>query len=252
MYPFGSSARAGLGDPPLVLRTKLDVDRANARFNAQTGGGVHVATVPTPISRGQALGAMLAAGTPQSALLMVAAQSAVETNAWGTGASRPGRGYNNANAGNVTPSAGQLAAGIAWMDQNVPGMKYISYGADHVAGAKGMLGWLQSHGLLGYATAGDLAGYMGRLQAGCYLGCVGQVDGTGRTVQQSDYTNYQAGIASWMRTLAGVAPVAPPGGGIAGTSILQDLLIAAAALAIVGSGVYLASEYLAAPRRRLR
>lgn len=162
-----------------------------------------VANTKTPLTYGQALGALLAAGCPQSALPMVAAQSAVETAAW--------RSMVQWNMGNVTPSAAQLAAGIDWMTQGVPGMKYIAY-PDAVAGAKGMLGWLSSHGLLAYATANDLTGYMNALRAGCYLGCIGLVDGTGHTVSQTDYDNYRAGIATWMAKLSGVAPVAPPSG----------------------------------------
>lgn len=164
-----------------------------------------VATTPTPLTPAQALGGLLAAGCPQSALLMVAAQSAIETAAWG---SKTGRGFNNYNYGNVTPTPTQLAQGIAWMNQNLP-MKYIAY-ADPVAGAAGMLGWLQLHGLLSYASSGDLDGYTQALRSGCYLGCVGNTDPTGHTVSQTDYDNYRAGIAAYMKSLASVTPVAPP------------------------------------------
>jgi len=192
-----------------------------------------VATVATPLTRGQALGALLAAGCPQSALLMVAAQSAVETNAWG---SQTGHGFNNYNFGNTTPSATQIAAGVSWMTQNVPHMQYLAF-PDAVSGAKDMLKWLSSHGLLAYATANDLAGYMSRLQAGCYLGCVGKIDpSTGQPITQQAYNNYQAGIASWMRTLQSVQPVAPPSGlGLP----YADLALAAAGLLALGGLAYL-------------
>jgi hypothetical protein len=137
---------------------------------------------------------------------MVGAQSAVETAGWG---SVTGRGFNNWNAGNTTPSASQLAAGIAWMTQGVANMKYLAF-PDPVSGARSMVQWVTSHGLLPYAEANDLAGYTARLQAGCYLGCVGNTDpSTGHPITQQAYTNYQAGIAGWMQRLANVIPVAP-------------------------------------------
>jgi hypothetical protein len=133
---------------------------------------------------------------------MVAAQSAVETAGW--------TACRNNNLGNITPSASQLNAGIAWMTQNVPNMKFISY-PNAVAGAAGMMGWIRSHGLLPYAESGDLSGYTGRLQAGCYLGCVGNTDpSNGQPITAQAYTNYQSGIAAWMTKLAKVKPVAPP------------------------------------------
>ena len=100
------------------------------------------------------------------------------------------------------------------MTQNVPHMQYLAF-SDPVSGAKDMLKWISSHGLLAYASANDLAGYTARLQAGCYLGCVGKIDPlTGQPITQQAYNNYQAGIASWMRTLQSVQPVAPPGSSI--------------------------------------
>ena len=75
------------------------------------------------------------------------------------GARQTGHGFNNYNFGNITPSAAQIAAGVSWMTQNVPHMQYLAF-SDAVSGAKDMLKWLSSHGLLAYATANDLAGYM--------------------------------------------------------------------------------------------
>ena len=182
-----------------------------------------VANTKTPLTYGQALGALLAAGCPRSAVLMVAAQSAVETAAW--------KSMVQWNMGNVTPSAAQLAAGISWMTQGVPNMKYIAY-PDAVSGAKGMLGWIQSHGLLPYAEAGDLAGYAAKLQAGCYLGCVGNIDpSNGKPITQQAYASYEAGISSWMSKLSGVAPVVPP----MPNGFWQKALIAAASLTVAGA-----------------
>ncbi|MHB8331500.1 MAG: hypothetical protein ACYDDA_04935 [Acidiferrobacteraceae bacterium] len=199
-----------------------------------------VATTPTPLTRAQALGALLAAGVPQSALPMVAAQSAVETNAWG---STTGHGFNNYNFGNTTPSASQIAAGISWMTQGVPNMKYIAFD-DPVSGAKSMLGWITSHGLLPYAENNDLAGYTAKLEAGCYLGCVGRVDpSNGQVITQQAYTNYQNGIASWMNTLRNVQPVAPPSASPFAIPVADLALAAAAALSLAGLGYLAWREY---------
>lgn len=187
-----------------------------------------VATTPTPLTPAQAMGGLLLAGVPQSALLMVAAQSAIETATFG---SKTGRGFNNYNFGNVTPTPAQVAAGVPWMNQGL-NMKYIAY-PDPVSGAKGMLGWLSSHGLLSYASSGDLNGYMQALQAGSYLGTVGLTDGTGHTVSQTDYDNYKSGIAAYMKSLATVTPVAPPmpGGGILGPALVASGLAVAGGVA---------------------
>ena len=102
-----------------------------------------VASTLTPLSYGQALGALLAAGCPQSALLMVGAQSAVETAGW--------KSMHGWNFGNITPTSTQAANG-PWMTQGLQGMKFIVY-PDAVSGARGMLRWLSTHGLLPFAVA---------------------------------------------------------------------------------------------------
>jgi len=205
------------------LRSRRDVDIAHSQG---IGAAAQVPTQKTTLTYGQALGAFLAAGCPQAALLMVAAQSAVETAAW--------KSMAGWNAGNVTPTAAQVSAGVPWDDQGIRGMKYIVY-PDAVDGAKGMLSWLSSHGLLSRAEANDLSGYIAQLRSGCYLGCIGQTDSTGHTVSQTDYDNYQAGIASWMQTLRGVQPVAPPSGP-RGLPWSDLALAAAGALALGGLG----------------
>ena len=189
-----------------------------------------VATIKTPITQGQALGALLLAGCPQSALLMVAAQSAVETNAWGP---KTGSGFNNFNFGNVTPSTNQIKAGISWMTQGVANMKYIAFDSP-IDGARAMINWLQTRGLLQYATANDLPGYTARLAATCYLGCIGNTDPSrGVPVSQTDYNNYQAGIASWMKTLSSVTPQVPPGVAIPWT----DVALIATGVTALAAGV---------------
>jgi len=197
-----------------------------------------VATVKTPLSAAQALGSVLAAapGLSRTALDMIAAQSAVETAAW--------KAMNNYNFGNVTPTQSQLAAGVPWMDQGIHGMKYIAF-PDPVSGAQAMLGWLSSHGLLAYAQNGDLDGYMAKLRAGCYLGCIGNTDPTGHTVSQTDYDNYRAGIASYMSKLSGVTPVTPPMP--VATSLPSTVPPWLVALGILGAGA--AAGYVLAETR---
>ena len=90
------------------------------------------------------------------------------------------------------------------------GLKYIAY-PNAVAGASAMVSWLGSRGLLSYAIANDLDGYMSRLQATCYLGCVGLTSPAGVTTSTTDYSNYRAGISTWMSKLAKVTPTIPPG-----------------------------------------
>jgi hypothetical protein len=161
----------------------------------------------TPLTPAQALYVLqevLPAGTSRTALDMIAAQSAVETARWTE--------MFGWNFGNVTPSASQLAAGADYFSHaNTGTMKYLAFD-NPVAGGAAMVAWLTSHGLLTPAENGDLAGYMAALQAGSYLGTVGLTDGSGHTVSQSDYTNYQNDIASIMGTLASVTPEPPPGG----------------------------------------
>ena len=157
-----------------------------------------VATVRTVLTNAEALAAFRAAGCPESALLMVAAQSAFETAHW--------QSMHNWNMGNITPTAAQAASGD-WMSQGLP-MKYISYSSP-VAGAQGMLQWLQAHGLLTYAVNGDLGGYVAQLKADCYMGCVGATDPTGHLVSDTDYDNLEAAMVSWMGILAQTPAAAP-------------------------------------------
>jgi len=154
----------------------------------------------TPLTPAQALGALQAVlpdGTSRGGLLMVAAQSAVETASW--------RSMWNWNFGNVTPTAAQLQTHDWVMHAQTGSMKYLAF-SDPISGAKVMVDWLTSHGLLAAAEAGDLDAYMAGLQNGSYLGTVGLVDG-------NDYTNYKNAIAGLMAQYASVQPVAPPGWG---------------------------------------
>jgi len=166
-----------------------------------------VPAIRTPLTPAQALGALqeaLPSSFTRAGLDMVAAQSAVETARWTE--------MYGWNFGNVTPTAAQVAAGVDYFQHASTGsMRYRAY-PDPVAGARAMTGWLESHGAYDAAQAGDLAGYMAALQAGSYLGTVGLTDGSGHTVSQADYTNYQNDIAVIMNELAAVTPERPPSG----------------------------------------
>ena len=199
-----------------------------------------VAYVRTVLTQGQALGALLFGGCPQAALLMVGAQSAVETAGW--------KACANWNFGNVTPSTAQVNAGISWMAQQgngTQGLKYIAF-PDAVSGARAMVNWLNTRGLLSYAIANDLPGYISRLEATCYLGCVGATSPAGITVSTTDYSNYEAGISSWMKKLAGVIPVTPPGVGLPWVDVaLVTVGVAAASVGVIAAtSPHLFSRYL--------
>jgi hypothetical protein len=173
-------------------------------------GPVQVATVPTPIAPGVALwylGQALPPGTSRAAALIVAAQAAVETAEFG---SPSGHGFANWNFGNITPSATQIAHGIAWMTQNVPNMQYIAY-PSAASGAASFVRFLQTRGLLTAALTGSIAAYEAALVAACYLGCVGNVDpSTGKTITQASYDTYASGISSYVSKLGAVTPTPPP------------------------------------------
>lgn len=161
----------------------------------------------TPMTEAQALGvlqAALPAGFTRAGLLLVAAQSAVETARW--------QQMYGFNFGNVTPTAAQLAAGADYFQHPTTGsMKYLSF-ADPLSGAATMTSWLNGHGLFTAAQTGDLNAYMTGLQDGSYLGTIGLTDGSGHTVSQADYDNYAADIRALISELAAVtpAPYAPP------------------------------------------
>lgn len=169
-------------------------------------GAMQVPTVRTPATAAQVLGALAAAfgNAPKIALAIAAAQSAEETASW--------HAMHNWNLWNITPSAHQLAQGIAWMNQGLP-MKYISYGS-LLASAVDVRKWAQSRGYYAPMFSGDLDGYVARLQATCFLGCVGQTDPTGHLVTQADYDAYKAAIASFIPKLMATTPavIAPSSG----------------------------------------
>jgi hypothetical protein len=152
-----------------------------------------VTTVLTVATPAQLLGAFLRAipGATQQAAAIVTAQACVET--------ANGTAMHNWNPGNVTVASTSSAS---WMLQGSNTLHFAAY-PNLAAGAAAMVSWLTKNGALPHALSNDLAGYMGALQAGCYLGCVGS--GSPPTTQQ-DYTNYQNGISSRLANLDALAP----------------------------------------------
>jgi hypothetical protein len=116
------------------------------------------------------------------------------------------------NAGNITHVPGD------GYDYNVRGLEFRVY-RNLLAGCMDMLRWLQKHGALARADAGDLQGYVAALEAGCYVGC-----GWG------GYPSYEAGIANYMKRFTGLVPVGYAQPMQAGTAI-------AFGIAIIGLGV---------------
>ena len=181
----------------------------------------------TPISAPQALGILQAAlppGTSARALAIVAAQSDVETAAWAA--------MWLWNFGNITAVSGQDY-------QILPGLtgSFRAYAAP-IDGAADYVRWLSTRGVLPYALTGDVAGYVGALRAGCYLGCIGQTDQRGHTVSQSDYDAYQSAISARMARYETMVPIPYS----AGLSVGQALLAGASLLAIGGAVAYFISD----------
>jgi len=157
--------------------------------------GTQVQAVQTNATAPQVLRALLDAGCPQSALTMVAAQSAFETAGWQGG-------LWNWNLGNITQgdSSGDYMV--------LPGnsLHFVPYSSLD-AGAQAFYQYLSGHGLIPFASANNLSGYVGQLQAIDYAGAAcasGQQSTTASPCQ--DYSSYQTGIQTWMTKLAGVHP----------------------------------------------
>ncbi len=158
---------------------------------------MEVPALRTPMDGPSALAALLAGGCPRAALAMVAAQSAVETDAW--------RAMWRWNFGNVTAAGAQDY-------QILPGnpLHFRAF-ASPTAGAAAMVAWLARRGCLPYAEAGDLDGFVAALERSCYLGCLPPSG----SASQADYDSYRRAIAARMRELSGVTPAPSPGGTLA-------------------------------------
>jgi len=127
--------------------------------------------------------ALIDAGAPPGGVLMIAAQSALETHGWQGGM----WGWN---LGNITTTADDPNA------ITLPGnsLLFKSY-ASLQDGANDFVHYLDSHNLLSLST-GSLDAYVAQLQAIGYAG-------------NADYSQYQAGMQRWMNQLQGTVPSVP-------------------------------------------
>jgi hypothetical protein len=180
-----------------------------------------VATITTRASAAEVLGGILAAlpqGAPQIAGAIITAQSADETASW--------TAMHNWNVGNVTTANPNVDD---WMLQGSNPIKFRAF-PDLASGAAAMVAWLSTRGVLPFAYAGDIAGYVGQLAAHCYLGCIGNTDPTGHTVSQDDYNNYQAAIAARTNSYLAITPIYPPSASKGPTNAGAALILGAAAV----------------------
>lgn len=136
-----------------------------------------VATIRTPASASDVLGALINAGLSQNAAVMAAAQSALETGGW--------QQMWNWNLGNVTTNGDYYLLGSDTTHHYRPSDSLS-------AGAADFVGYLTNRGLIPYADAGDLAGYVSKLKSFGYF--------------ESDASAYQSGMQSWIDRLGGVTP----------------------------------------------
>src|SRR5260370_5101191 len=137
---------------------------------------------PTNSSASEILGAIQSAGVSRNAAVMIAAQSALETAGWKGG-------LWNYNLGKITTDGEDYVL----LPGNSLDCKTYS---DLQSGAADFVHYIRSHGLLPFAEAGDLQGYVNRLQQIGYAG-------------NADYTAYYNGMATWMGKLGGVVARAP-------------------------------------------
>lgn len=175
-----------------------------------------VATIRTPASASDVLGALINAGLSQNAAVMAAAQSALETGGW--------QQMWNWNLGNVTTNGDYYTIGSNPL--------HFRPSDSLSAGAVDFVGYLTARGLIPFADAGDLSGYVSRLQAIGYAG-------------NADYNAYQSGMQSWIDRLGGVTPTY--GFPWKTIGIVAAILIGAGATAY-----YIVEGELPSPQRLLR
>jgi hypothetical protein len=136
--------------------------------------------VQTNSTAAEILGALQEAGVSRNAAIMLAAQSALETNGWNGG-------MWNFNLGDITTN------GPYYVLQPGLSLPFKAYGSLQ-EGATDFVQYIRSHGLMPFAESGDLQGYVDRLQAFGYAG------------PSANYTNYYNGMARWLKQLGAVAP----------------------------------------------
>jgi len=185
-----------------------------------------VDAVHTPSSPSEVAGALVDAyrtiiGTdpPSSdSYIIPTAQAAVETAAFG-------QGLWNYNLGNITAANDS----VDWMLLPGNSLHFRSY-ESLADGAADLIRWLKRHGVIQYADAGDISGYVNALQNACYVGC-----------DPGPYPAYQKGIENYVQQYGGVVP---------STNNFQKVVSMAVGGVVLGGGLYLAWEW-AARRYRL-
>src|ERR1700720_2172244 len=178
-----------------------------------------VAAVNTPSTPDEVAGALVygyqqvvgVSPAYQSSFLLPLAQAAVETAAFGGG-------FWNWNVGNIT-AAGDS---VDWMLLPGNGLHFRSY-PSLGDGAVSMMSWLKSHGVLPFADAGDLGGYVAQLQRTCYVGCDPAV-----------YPGYESGMAGYVTKYSGIVPV----GYTPGLRLPKGTLAALAILSTFGAAAW--------------
>lgn len=176
-----------------------------------------VDAVQTPASAADVLGAIQAAGVSQNAAVMLAAQSAFETAGW--------TALWNYNLGNITTNGADFY--LLGSDQT---HRYLPYDSLQ-EGAAGFVGYLRGHGLIPFAEAGDLPGYVAKLKSFGYF--------------ESDAAPYQAGMQSWITKLGGITPTPPQT-----NQTLRTVGICLAILTAAGATAYYIQNGLPAPLKR--
>jgi hypothetical protein len=190
-----------------------------------------VTATKTPASGGEILGALQAAGVSANAAVMLAAQSALETGGWVS--------MWNWNLGDVTTNTGDF-----FILGNNKG--HFTSLPDLNTGAAYFVNYLNGHGLIPYAEAGDLAGYVARLTSFGYAAELAQPGGP---------EAYQAGMAGWMSKLGGVTPTTPATVPTPTTPatvpnpIRTALIVSAILLASAATAYYIVEGELPDPRR---
>jgi hypothetical protein len=145
------------------------------------------------------------------------AQSAIETAHWT-------QCYNH-NAGNVTTANPNHDS---WMFEPGNGLKFRSFSTIG-DGCLVLMKWLAAHGTLSYADAGNKAGFLASLKAGCYAGC------------GVDYPDIGAYVTAYQSIKPGFYLNVPPWG-----------YYAIGAAVLIGTGAtayYMAEGELPTPRR---
>jgi hypothetical protein len=169
-----------------------------------------VPTVPTKLTPAQALYYLQQAGVQPPALYIVAAQSATETNYWGSGGK--GGGFNGYNFGNITQPNTTTQPYMIQGGNKIPFAVY----SDPQSGANAMAGFLRNSGAL-TAAAGGIDTYKQALINAGYLGVIGRTDANGTPVTQEQYDVYANTIGQIAGSMSKITPEAPPEGSLTQT-----------------------------------